>query len=99
MSHVLEIERPIDPPYEAETSYEEVLAVVLGRRHEDGLGRDREAILCDSPVSLCLQEIDEDPHAYEAMWDFIARHWSDVPATVKTIIEKRVTAAARQDRW
>ena len=96
MSHVFEIERNMDPPCEAETTYEEVLAVIRGRMYEDGLGRDREEILCDSPVALCLSDIDQDPDANPEMWDFIMRHWSDAPARVRTIIERRIEQAVTQ---
>jgi len=96
MSHVFEIERNLEMPYEAETTYEEVLAVMQGRMYEDGLGRDREDILCDSPVSLCLSDIDQDPDANPEMWDFIMRHWGDVPARAKAIIERRIQQAVTQ---
>lgn len=96
MSHVFEIERNMDPPYVAETTYEEVLAVIRGRMYEDGLGRDREDILCDSPVALCLSDIDQDPIAYDELMTYLVERMNDLPTKVHRIIEQRIEQAVTQ---
>lgn len=96
MSHVFEIERNMDPPCEAETTYEEVLAVIRGRMYEDGLGRDREEILCDSPVALCLSDIDQDPDAYDELMTYLVERMNDLPTKVHRIIEQRIEQAVTQ---
>lgn len=96
MSHVFEIERNMDPPYVAETTYEEVLAVIRGRMYEDGLGRDREEILCDSPVALCLSDIDQDPDAYDELMTYLVERMNDLPTKVHRIIEQRIEQAVTQ---
>ena|SRR5690606_28040992 len=96
MSHVFEIERNMDPPYVAETTYEEVLAVIQGRMYEDGLGRDREDILCDSPVALCLSDIDQDPIAHDELMTYLVERMNDLPTKVHRIIERRIEQAVTQ---
>ena len=96
MSHVFEIERNLEMPYEAETTYEEVLAVMQGRMYEDGLGRDREDILCDSPVALCLSDIDQDPIAYDELMTYLVERMNDLPTKVHRIIEQRIEQAVTQ---
>lgn len=93
------MERVAYPPEydEPEATKQEVIDVALGRIEADGLGRDRDEILGDTPMALVFDDISQDWEAEDALWKFLADRWGDVPAEIRKIIESRAESTANQE--
>lgn len=85
---------PGDEPY---TSFEEIRSVMLGRKPLDGLGRDRDDLLGNSPMMDWMADLQQTGRAELDLWDFFGREWERLPASVKAVLEERMKETAREE--
>lgn len=94
----MEAPSPAYPPIydEPETCKREVLDVVFGRSHRDGLMRDFDDLMGDTSLQLWAERLTNNPDAERDLMSFLGQRWGDVPASVKAEIESLAEAAAKE---
>ena len=97
-SPYMEAPAPAYPPIydEPETTKQEVLDVVCGRKTRDGLGRAYDDLLGDTPMMLWAERITNNPDAERDLFSFLGKCWGDVPASVKAELESLAASAAKE---
>lgn len=98
-SPYMEAPRAAYPPFydEPEATTQEVLDVVFGRSLRDGLGRDFNDLIGDTPMQLWAERLAYNTEAERDLMSFLGQHWSDVPASVRAELEGLAESAAKQD--
>jgi len=88
------MERGAYPPEydEPEATRQEVLDVVFGRSHRDGLGRDFDDLMSETSLMLWSERISSDPEAEREMMALINLHGKLTKAHIENLAE----AAAEQ---
>ena len=96
----MEAPAPAYPPeYDhPEATQQEVLDVVFGRIDADGLGRDYDDLMGESPMMSYAELLADDGDAERDLMVFLGQHWGDVPGSVKAVFEALADSAAKQDR-
>src|SRR5690606_41244423 len=84
-SPYMEAPRAAYPPIydEPEATKQEVLDVVFGRSLRDGLGRDFDDLIGDTPMQLWAERLAYNTEAERDLMAFRGRHRRDVPASVR----------------
>lgn len=94
----MEAPAPAYPPIydEPEATRQEVLDVVFGRSHRDGLGRDFDDLMSDTPMMLWTERISLNPDAERDLFSFLLARWGELPASVMAEIDELAQLAAKQ---
>ena len=92
------MERGAYPPEydEPEATKTEVMMVVFGREVQDGLGRDFDALMCDTSMQAWAERITTNPDAERDLFAFLGRWWPALPASVRGELEPLFEAAAKE---
>lgn len=90
----MEAPHPAYPPAydEPETTKTEVLDVVFGRRHRDGLGRDFDDLMSETSLMLWSERISSDPDAERELMGLINLHGKLTKAHINELAEIAVTS-------
>lgn len=93
----MEAPHPAYPPEydEPETTKQEVLDVLFGRRARDGLGRDYDDLLGETSLQSWASQITDDMDAEQELMALIGRHIDEAPR-VRAILEELAEAATKQ---
>lgn len=94
----MEAPHPAYPPAydEPEATKHEVIDVLAGRQIRDGLGRDFDDLMSDTPMMLWAERISLNPDAERDLFAFLLARWGELPASVMTEIEELAQLAAKQ---
>lgn len=88
---------PDDRPPEPLCNAQQVLDVLFGRRHFDGHGRDYEAIVTETAMACWADNLNADPDAAQALFEFIGRHEHEAPEIVLKLLQNLAEAAANEE--